>query len=128
MDDKEMFLMNKVITLTLIKIGIRCDLIGFSYLCSAIKLAILNPHMLRKICKNLYVAVGQEHNVEKTNNVERSMRHAIDNAFVNQNFSEINKMFNTILYNADEKPTVGELITLVSDFYTLGLYKNYITI
>ena len=128
MTEKELIEMRKIIMLTLIKIGIRCDLIGFTYLCRAIEHAILKPDLLHKLCKKLYVIVGNEYNVQKVNSVERSMRHAIENAYISNNFSEINKMFKANVYNKDEKPTVGGLIKLIVEYYKMGLYKEYITI
>ena len=128
MNDGELFKMRKIIRLTLIKIGLRCDLIGFAYICTSIELAILKPEMLNSLCKCLYTAVGQQYTVSKIGTVERNMRHAIENAFVSTSFSELNKIFKSDLFSEDEKPTVGELIKLMVQYYKLGLYKNYITI
>ncbi len=124
MENKELFQMRKIIKLTLIRIGIRCDLIGFTYLCYAIELVILNPELSHNLCKGLYTLVSKKFKVEKSNCVERSIRHAIDNTSLNKSFAELNRMFKTQLYTIDEKPTVGELIRLVAEYYNLGLYKE----
>ena len=128
MCDSELFKMRKIIRLTLIKIGIRCDLVGFAYLCAAIEYAILDSSMLSNLCGGLYVVVGKNFNVNKVNSVERSMRHAIDNAFEYTRFVEINKIYNTPIYNDVEKPTVGKFISIMVEYYNMGLYENYITI
>lgn len=124
MDEKELIEMRRVIKLALIRIGIRCDLIGFNYLCFAIELVIQQPNLIHNLCKGLYVAISKKFSVKKENCVERSIRHAIDDTYINKSFAELNKMFKTQLYTIDDKPTVGELIRLVAEYYTLGLYKE----
>ena len=124
MDDKELSNMRKIIKLALIRIGIRCDLIGFSYLCYAIELVILDPELIHSLCKNLYTKVSEKFEVKKDNCIERRIRHAIENTYINKSFSELNKMFKMQLYTIDDKPTAGELIRLVAEYYNLGLYNK----
>lgn len=124
MDNKELSTMRKIIKLTLIRIGIRCDLIGFSYLCYAIELVILNPQLIHSLCKDLYTKVSEKFNVKKDSCVERSIRHAIENTYINKSFAELNKLFKMQLYTVDDKPTAGELIRLVAEYYNLGLYTK----
>lgn len=124
MDEKELLDMRRIIKLALIRIGIRCDLIGFNYLWFAIELVILKPSLIHNLCKGLYLAVGQKFKIENENCVERSIRHAIENTYINKSFAELNKMFKTQLYTINDKPTVGELIRLVAEYYNLGLYKE----
>lgn len=116
--------MRRIIKLTLIRIGIRCDLIGFSYLCLAIEMVVQNPKLIHNLCKGLYIEVGKRFDTSKENCVERSIRHAIENTYINKSFAELNKMFKTQLYTIDDKPTAGELIRLVAEYYNLGLYKD----
>lgn len=124
MNDEELSNMRKVIKLALIRIGIRCDLIGFSYLCYAIELVILEPELIHCLCKDLYIKVSKKFDVKKDNCVERSIRHAIENTYVNKSFAELNKMFKMQLYTIDDKPTAGELIRLIAEYYNLELYKS----
>ena len=124
MEDKELSTIRKIIKLTLIRIGIRCDLIGFSYLCYAIELVILNPNLIHSLCKDLYAKVSEKFDVKKDSCVERSIRHAIENTYINKSFAELNRMFKMQLYTVDEKPTAGELIRLVAEYYNLGLYTK----
>ena len=124
MEDKELSTMRKIIKLTLIRIGIRCDLIGFSYLCYEIELVILNPNLIHSLCKDLYTKVSEKFDVKKDSCVERSIRHAIENTYINKSFAELNRMFKMQLYTVDEKPTAGELIRLVAEYYNLGLYTK----
>lgn len=124
MENEELLNMRKVIKLALIRIGIRCDLIGFSYLCYAVELVISNPNLSHNLCKGLYIEIGKRFQASKENNVERSIRHAIENTYVNKSFAELNRMFKTTLYTIDDKLTAGELIRLVAEYYNLGLYKE----
>lgn len=123
MSDFDLEKARKIIRLTLIKIGIRCDLNGFSYLCYAIELVIQNPKLGHNLCKGLYVEVGKKYENEKSC-VERSMRNAIENTYINKSFTELNRMFNTHFYTVTYKPTPGEFIRLIAEYYTLGLYKD----
>ena len=118
--------MRKVIKLTLIRIGIRCDLVGFNYLCYAVELVIQQPELIHNLCKGLYVMVGEHFEVEKTNSVERSIRHAIDCTAQNKSYGSLNDILQATVYGIDEKPTVGELIRLVAEYYNLELYKDTI--
>lgn len=128
MSETELINIRKIIKLTLIKIGIRCDLVGFSYLCYAVELVILQPNKIHSLCKCVYSEIGKKFDVEKGGCVERSIRHAIDNTYVCKNFGELNKMFNMEIYSINEKPTAGELIKLTAEVYNLGLYKSFMDI
>lgn len=128
MEEKELLNMRKIIKLTLIRIGIRCDLIGFSYLCFAIELVIQNPKLIHNLCKGLYIEVGKKFDTNKDSCVERSIRHAIENTYINKSFSELNRMFKTQIYTINDKPTAGELIRLVAEYYSLGLYKESLVV
>ncbi len=123
MSDEEVASIRKVVKLTLIRIGIRCDLEGFKYLCKAIEFVILDETLAHKLCKNLYPKLAKEFNA-KASSIERSMRHAIENTFDEKSFAELNKMFQCSIYTISDKPTVGELIQLVAQYYLLNLYKE----
>ncbi len=128
MNEEELERMRKIIKLTLIKIGVRCDLIGFSYLCYGIELVVQNPKLINRLCKELYVKISEKFNVKNVYCIERSMRHAINKVCENNGFEELNKMFKSRLYGENEKPTSGELIRLMSEYYVLGLYENDLSI
>lgn len=128
MNPEELEKMRKIIKLALIKIGMRCDLIGFSYLCYGVELVVQNPKLINRLCKDLYVQISEKFNVKNVYCVERSIRHAIDKVLENNGFEELNKMFKSKLYGKNEKPTSGELIRLISEYYVLGLYENDVSI
>lgn len=114
----------KIVRMALIKIGIRCDLIGFSYLCTAVELAIENPSLCNKLCSGLYMEVGKKFSIQNLGCVERSIRHAIDTTFNEKSFESVNKLFGTDIFSVHDKPTAGELINLLIEYYNLGLYES----
>ena len=122
MEAKELENLRKVVKLTFIRIGVRCDLTGFKYLCAAVELVLQKPSLLCRLCKGLYAQIGNQFDTETVGSVERSIRHAIDNTFINKSFTELNKMFKSQLYTINDKPTAGELIRLVAEYYSMGLY------
>lgn len=113
----------RVFKLAFIKIGIRCDLLGFTYLCCAAELVLQNPNVIHKLSKGLYSKIAEIY-VSSENCVERGIRHVIEDTYVNKGFMELNRMYKIPLYTIHDKPTAGELIKLVSEYYALGLYKH----
>lgn len=114
----------KILKHTLIKMGVRCDMIGFEYLCCAVKLVIERPELIHRLCNGLYVQVAKEFEGTKTGCVERSIRHIIETTYINRGFMSLNKMFKTDIYSINDKPTAGEFINLLAQYYNLGLYKE----
>ena len=128
MSSEELNKMRKIIKLALIKIGIRCDLVGFSYLCYAVELVIQEPELIHSLCKELYTRVATLSENTGKCCVERSIRHAIENTYTNRSFAELNRMFKMQIYTINDKPTAGELIRLLAEYYNLGLYKEHLGI
>ncbi len=114
----------KIIKLTLIKIGIRCDLDGFEYLRKAIEFVIESPDLIKNVCTNLYPMVAKCFENTTASRVERSIRHAIAVTAEEHSFGYLNEMFKTLIYGIDEKPTARELIRLIAEYYLMGLYKD----
>ena len=128
MSNEDLTKMRKIIKYTLIRIGFRVDLVGFSYLCYAIELVILKPELIHNLCKGLYVQVGEKFMVNNDLCIERSIRHSIENTYINKSFVEINRLFKMQIFTINDKPTCGELIRLVAEYYNLSLYENDILI
>lgn len=124
MSNEDLTKMRKIIKYTLIRIGFRVDLVGFSYLCYAIELVILKPELIHNLCKGLYVQVGEKFMVNNDLCIERSIRHSIENTYINKSFVEFNRLFKMQIFTINDKPTCGELIRLVAEYYNLSLYEN----
>jgi len=116
----------KITKLALLKIGMRCDFSGFNYLSYAIELVIQNPELINSLCTNLYVKIGEHFGVKNISCVERSMRHAISNIEKKKGFGSLNDMFNANLFEKGSRPTAGELIRLMAEYYNTGLYNEAI--
>ncbi len=114
----------RITKLALLKIGMRCDFAGFNYISYAIELVIQNPELINSLCTNLYVQIGEHFGVKNISCVERSMRHAISNIEKNRGFLTLNQMFNAKLFEKGNRPTAGELIRLMAEYYNTGLYKE----
>lgn len=124
MNTKEIDNIKAVIHYALIRIGFRVDLVGFNYLSYAIEIAISLPEETRSLCKGIYALVAKKFNTPGSSSVERSIRHSIDNTYQNKTFMEINEMFNMNIFSPKDKPTAGELIKLIAEYYNLEIYKK----
>ena len=100
------------------------DQTGFQYLSSAIELVIVEPMLLHKMMNGLFKEVCCLYNIEKVASVQGAIRNMIDTTFSNHSFLEVNKMFNTNIFTVDDKPSCGQIIGLIAEYYNLRLYKS----
>lgn len=121
-DNKEV---QRIIKLTLIRLGIKCDLVGFSYLVHAVEVAIEQPMLVYNL-KKLFAIVAKKCNVENPFRVEANIQNAIALTFNTKGFSSINDLYGMEVFKPNYKPTTAEIIKLVAEYYNLGLYKNVI--
>lgn len=117
--------MQRIIKLTLIRIGIKCDLVGFSYLVNAVELAIEDPMLVYNL-KKLFVLLAKRHNIQNPFRVEANIQNAITLTYNTKGFSSINEIYGIEIFKPNYKPTTAEIIKLVAEYYNLGLYKNAI--
>jgi hypothetical protein len=102
------------ITKSLIDLGLQANLRGFKYLQKAIKIVTIDPKKINKVTKFLYNEVGKEYNVNGSV-VERSMRHAMDKAYLKTGFKNLYKLFNLEVLSNDFRPTNCELIATIAE-------------
>lgn len=114
-----------IVKLFLIKIGMKCSLNGFAYLCHAADLVANDPNLIYDLCNNVYVQTAKYFDIENSNCIERSIRHAIDHLANSNGFSLLNKIFKTELYSKHDKPTSGEFIKLCAQYYNLQMYDDF---
>ncbi len=112
-----------VIKYALIKLGVKCDLIGFTYLVKAIEIVVEQP-LLAYNLKKLFAAVAKEFNITKIFRVEANIQNAISQAYNANGLHGINEMYGLEIFKPDHKPTTAEIIKLVAEYYNLGLYKK----
>lgn len=114
----------KEIKLVLLRLGVRCDFSGFNYLSYGAELVIQDPNLINFLCTELYVKIAEHYDVKNIDCIERSMRHAIAYVEKTKGFKTLNDIFHADLYVNGSRPTTGELIQLLSEYYKAGLYKE----
>lgn len=102
------------ITNVFIELGIPAHINGFRFLREAVKIAMGNYKMVCSMTKELYPRVAIQFDTSPYN-VERGIRHAIEVAWNKGKIININSIFGLHIYDANEKPTNGELIALLAD-------------
>lgn len=125
MKECDLIKIRKVVKYALIRIGFQVNRIGFSYLCYAIELVIQEPPLIHRLCKGVYSKVAEKYGVSFSC-IERDIRHSIEATFLDRSFLEVNQMFKLNIFTIDDKPTAGEFIQLIAEYYHLGLYSREI--
>lgn len=92
------------------KLGVPAHLKGFRYLRTAIRFAVEDEEVLDGMMKRLYPMVAEIHKTTASR-VERSIRNAIDSAWVRGRESEMQLLVN----NNCGKPTNSEIIAYASN-------------
>ncbi len=102
------------VTQIMLDLGIPAHINGYHFLRAAVILSINEPSYINNITRNLYPKVALSFETTPSR-VERSIRHAIEVAWLRGNA----KIFQKVLgYSADEgkpKPTNSEFIAMLSD-------------
>lgn len=101
-------------TKILLEIGLPANLQGFRYTRSAILHVIKDQELITAITKKLYPAVALDFNVVPSV-VERSIRHAIDVAYIRKGLVGLNELFGLEVFDYRYKPSNSELIALVGE-------------
>ena len=110
----------KVVKLTLIRIGIKCDHVGFTFLTQSVKEVIANPELIHDL-RRLFTIVAEKCGAKDFFRVEANMHNAIAFTYKTKGFG---KLYGMEVLKAEHKPTTAEVIRLVAEYYSLGLYKN----
>lgn len=97
-----------------ITVGIPAHIKGYQYLRDGIKLVVENSQKINSITKWLYPEIAKRFGTTSSK-VERAIRHAIEVAWNRGKIENINNLFGTKIYTANEKPTNGEFIALIAD-------------
>lgn len=97
-----------------ITVGIPAHIKGYQYLRDGIKLVVENSQKINSIKKCLYPEIAKRFGTTSSK-VERAIRHAIEVAWNRGKIENINNLFGTKIYTANEKPTNGEFIALIAD-------------
>jgi len=112
----------KIIKLTLIRIGIKCDMVGFVYLEKAIEFVIESPFYVYNL-KDLFKKVAEYFGVQNSYRVEANIQNAISATYDLRGFDAINEIFHMEVFEPKRKPSTAELIKLIAEYYKLKLYE-----
>ena len=113
----------KIVRMSLIRLGIKCDFSGFEYLVHAIEIVIENPHSVFTL-NQLIHNICRRCNEPSRTKVEANIQHAINKTYDNRGFNGINDLFGMDLICPDHKPSIGELVRLMAEYYLLEMYKT----
>ena len=113
----------KIIRMTLIRIGIKCDMKGFFYLAKATELVLERPMLVYDL-RRLVEEVAKIFKVDSVISVESSMQNAITTTYKEKGFDAVNTLYNMEVFKPKYKPNTAEIIKLVAEYYNLGLYKE----
>ena len=86
----------------LMQIGIPANMLGFSYIVTALELIALDTEYLNNITKGLYADVAKKCSSTSAR-VERNIRHAIETGFLKGNMEIIEKIFPPASYSNSNK-------------------------
>ena len=92
--------------------GIPANLLGFSYIVTALELIALNPEYLNNITKGLYADVSEKCSSTPVR-VERNIRHAIEIGFLKGNLEMIKKIFTSSNYSDKGAPTNSNFLAAI---------------
>ena len=96
----------------LLNLGMQTNLKGFKYCKDAICIFYQADSQTMPFVGFLYPEVARKNNVTSTQ-VERAIRHAIENIFNTTNFEQLYEFFGTNSFSKKGKPTNSEFITAV---------------
>lgn len=96
----------------LMQIGIPANMLGFSYIVSALELIALNPDYLNNITKGLYVDVAEKCSSTPAR-VERNIRHAIETGFLKGNIDILHEIFQSVSLSNKGAPTNSNFLSTI---------------
>ncbi len=102
------------------QLGIRSNIKGYNYIKTAITLAYNDSTILESVTKRLYPDIAKIYNTTASR-VERTIRHAIETAWMNGNVDVINDIFGYSVCADKAKPTNSEFIAHVVNAMQMNL-------
>lgn len=113
----------KMVKLTLLRCGIKCDHSGFEYLLACIMATIKNPQFLSR-SGPMFCLVAKEFGVSDPARIKGNIHNAILHTYKTHGFDYINQLYGMNVLKSDYKPSPVEFIRLIVEYFTLGLYKK----
>ncbi len=113
----------KIVKVALIKVGIKCDNIGFTYLTESILQVIKEPYLVYNV-KNLFGVVAKKLGIDNYLKIESNIQNAINVTYNLKGFNSINELYGIDVIRPDRRPTVAEFINLIAQYYLLRMFEE----
>lgn len=110
----------KEVSNILIRLGVSANLRGYFFLKDAIIICVQDQEYAYGVTKKLYPKLKKIHNI---GDVDRNIRTAIDHAY-RKGINYMYELFNYSDYILNNKPTVTEFVSTVSEIIRLNMTKN----
>ena len=114
----------KIIRLALIRLGIKCDTLGYNLITLATVKVIENPKLTSNQTQ-LFTLVSKEVKTLTPFRIEANILNAITYTFRKNGLVTFNELFGMEIMKGDYKPSTAEFLRLLAEYYNLGLYKQY---
>lgn len=125
-EDEDLLELRKVINLTLLKLGLKCDHFGFNYFSTAVELAVTKPYEIDR--RNLLRTLQEAYHVDTIHSIERCMRGAVDLIYLSGTLEKFCTLFPSPIFDITTKPSIYAMVQMLADYCISGVYKNYINI
>ncbi len=109
-----------IVTDLLRQMGVPQHYKGFLYLREAIMMVVEDDSLLHGVMANLYPSIAKRYGITVPK-VERSVRHAIEYAWINGNLDRLYEIFGSTVNDIRAKPTNVSFIAQVSDMIRVSL-------
>lgn len=113
----------KIIKVAILKIGIKCDTLGYGYIFESVMMVITHPNLVYN-AKKLFTKVGEKLGITNYLKIESNIQNAINFTYNMRGFNSINELYGLDVIRPDHKPTVAELINLLAQYYLLRMFKT----
>lgn len=103
------------VKLVLRQLGVKQHYKGYTYLVDAVTMAVDDPLATTGVTKHMYPTIAKRYNT-KGANVERGIRHAIEQSWLIGDYNLTNELFGYTVGADEYKPTNIHYIAAVADY------------
>lgn len=112
--------LDKIITNSLVTLGVPAQLNGYKYLRVAIRLVVEDPTVVSAVTKKIYPVIADMYKASAPS-VERAIRHAVEVSWNRGNVQEMDRLFGYTINHEKGKPTNSEYIAMIADHIRMDM-------
>ena len=112
--------LDKIITNSLVTLGVPAQLNGYKYLRVAIRLVVEEPTVVSAVTKKIYPVIADMYKASAPS-VERAIRHAVEVSWNRGNVQEMDRLFGYTINHEKGKPTNSEYIAMIADHIRMDM-------